>query len=174
MNLFNLLCINDNKNSFEEFILSILPIVSIILLVYGVIQICMNLGNKDNGKLKRGTVAFLTSIILIVISIFLMNIKSNNLNDACGNVSPLYSLTKAIINIAMILVPISFIVMSFIRIIRWFFCKDKNTKKELGQEIIRFLAIALLIFSMMMTIGLLIDTFVDVPKTDVWATCWCK
>ena len=177
MNLFNLLCVSKSNNTFGDLALFIIPFISTLLLICGIILICNNIEKKEKkslDKLKRGTIAFSISIVLIVISMFIMNANANSLNDPCGSMSPFYSVTKALFNIEKILIPLAFIVMAFFKTIEWIICNNKDTKKRLGQDIVRCLVIALSIFFIMIIIDVLFAVFVDVPKTDGWATCWCK
>ena len=177
MDWFKLLCVSENNNAFGDLAMFAIPTISTLLLLYGIILICESIRRKEEKyirKLKRGGIVLSISIVLIVISIFIMNANVDSLHDACGHTSPLYNVTKALFNIEKILVPVTFIIISFCTLIRWVLCEDKNVKKELGQKIKRYLIIAVAIFVIMTFIDALIGVFVDMPdSTSPWIKCWC-
>ncbi len=176
MNYINLLCVSKKDNIGELLLLSI-PIIFSILLIYGIILICEFYGKKDEksiSKLKRGTILFSISIVLVILSIFLMNQNVNYLMDSCGNRSALYKVGMAIFNIVKVIVPLIFIIKALYRLILQILSSKKEAKKELWQKVIRYIAIALSIFIIMSVIDILMGVFVDIPDSSGWVMCWCS
>lgn len=184
MDLFNLLCMRKpNTGLIDILYLFVLPLIVVLLMLYGIINIVFNSGKKDSKsskKFKRGVISFILFLVLGTILLFLLSANSNVVRDPCDQIGPLFSVTKALCNIIKIFVPLGFLLYSLYYVLILLFRKnDKQFKKALGKRIIRYIIIAILIFFMITFYDALIGLATKTSPSDgtnavSWATCWCK
>ncbi len=170
MDLFNLLCVS-RKASFEgDLLVPSLIFVSIVLFLYGIIKILVNYGKKDDTskkKFRRGLISFVLFIIFAIISLFVIKINSKELVDSCNNIVPTYRVMKVIKNLIRIFVPLVFVIIAIIVLV-----KNDENKKEKLHKFIRYIVLAISIFIILTTFDALIGIFEEIPESEGW-TCWC-
>lgn len=153
----------------------ILPIIVIIFLLLGVVLICkycVKKNEKEKRRFKLGLIFFILSIGTMALSILIMSINSNLLEDACGSIAPIYSVIKSLFNIMRIIIPFGLIIGDVIFVIRILFTKNNAVKKELKTKIAEYIILALLIFIIMTIVSVCLGIFITVPESQI-STCWC-
>ncbi len=186
MNLINLLCVGRPKgNVIDVLYLLCLPSITMIFLIYGIKNICENVGKKEEyskNKFKRGVFSFLIFLALSVVSLVILSANSNKVRDVCDNYSHLYRGLIAIFNIVRVIVPIIFFVKFISLIINWLATpiEKRTSKKEVCKNVFRYIVITILIF-FIVTIysaftGIVTKTTSssDENNSVSWATCWCS
>ena len=176
MDLFNLLCVESDRSSYNLLLLVgyILAIITCLALISGIVKVCNNFRNrkmdeKAKKNFKIGLYLLIFSIILLLFFVVILVIDSNSSNDGC--IGPIASVVTACFRIIH-LVPLVFIAKSIIEPINWLYYgkkgKDRLTKKELIHKIITYIVIAVLIFLIFLLFNVAIGLY-----TTSWTQCWC-
>ena len=177
MNLFNILCQESPSFDLKGALLLVFPITNLILLTYGITKLCEYGGKKDDKSKKEFKKGIISSAFFIVMSVILLIILSKSssiLKDPCDNTSPLYSVIKSLINCARVLIPLGFLILSLIKIIESVLKTDKETKRNLRKEAIRYILIAILIFVIITIFEVIMGAVVELPNDSPWKNCWCR
>lgn len=184
MDLFNLLCVGrPETNAYDIFSQAILPLVVLVLMVYGTINIVLNTGKHDaksNKRFDRGGIAFILFLVLGIILLFVLSSSSEVVRDPCDHVGPVYSVTKAFYNLTKVFIPLVFLASALLYLLRFFFIKgNKQFKKALRKRIIKYIIIAVLIFFMVTIYQALMGLVTKSGESDgsdsvSYVTCWCS
>jgi len=176
MNLFNLLCVDGPDQNGIFLIMMILPILFSVLFCNGIINIVKNILKRKtdayaNKKYKRGINSLTCSLIILAFVFVIIILNKGSLQDPCGNKSAAFSIMGSITRITQILVPLWFMILVILKIIKLVIKKNKLLKKEIIADFV----IALIIFLIFSLFGVIFGIVFPIDsESSSWAQCWCS
>ena len=176
MSLFNWLCQGSPSIDAIGVLVLIFPIIDLILITYGIVKMCnyyKKSDEKSKKEYKKGVIAFIFYLVISIILLIILKATSSSLKDPCENVSPLYTVIKALLNIGQILIPFAYIIISIIELIMSVVIPEKEIKKEYRSKAIRYFAAAFFIFFITFIFRLILEIIIATPEEALWKNCWC-